>query len=154
MCSLKVRFSQLPDRRGVLGFALKAEVLHAVGMSKKIFVYHQSPAGVDGNMISEFEHIASPVDMHEIPEDAASNVVPWYRSDKCVVWFRSVEDLKLAKQMFVDDISALQRSYDLLTDDNNFSNQTVVDFDGGIYYEHAYTDAESQIENSEVGDHE
>ena len=125
---LRVRFSQSSERRGVFNYALKVEVVDAMGIPSKIFVYHQSPAGIDGNTFAEFDHIATPVDFQEIPENAASESVPWFRTDKCVIWFRSVSDMNLAKQMFVDDINALQRTYDVLTSENSFTRQTDVNF--------------------------
>jgi len=128
MCRLKVRFSQSAERRGVFCYALNVEVVESTGIPSKIFVYHQSPAGVEGNTFAEFDHIATPVDFQEIPEDAASDIVPWYRTDKCTVWLRNASDLELAKQMFVDDINALQRSYDNLNSENSFKRQTTVEF--------------------------
>lgn len=130
MCGLKVRFSQSPERRGVFQYALKVEVVSATGMPSKIFVFHQSPAGVDGNTFSEFDHIATPVDFQEIPEDAASETVPWFRTDKCTVWVRSIDDLNTAKQLFVDDIAELQRTFNILSSEDNFTNQTILDFTG------------------------
>lgn len=131
MCSLNVRFSQSSDRKGVLNYALTVEVVSSEGIPGKIFVYHQMPAGLDGNTFAEFDHIATPVDFQEIPEDAASEIVPWYRTNKCTVWFRNLSDLKTAKQMFVDDISDLQRNFDILTSENDFSSQTTLEFSGG-----------------------
>ena len=128
MCSLKVRFSQNAERRGVYFYALKVEVLEASGISPKIFVFHQSPAGLDGNTFAEFSHVASPLEMQEVPEDAASEIVPWYRSDKVTVWFRCVSDLRMAKQMFVDDISALRRNIGILSSEDSFDKQTTVEF--------------------------
>lgn len=134
MCSLRVRFSQNYEIRGIYTYALKVEVIDSNGIPKKIFVYHQIPPGLDGNMNSEFDHIATPVDFQEIPEDAATEIVPWYRTDRCTVWLRSVADLKMAKQLFVDDISELQKTYGILTSDDNFTEQTTVDFsDEGIH---------------------
>lgn len=130
MCGLRVRFKQSPEIRGVFMYALHIEVALADGISPKIFVYHQMPAGIDGNTFAEFDHVATPVDFQEIPEDAASETVPWYRTDKCTVWFRSLDDLKMAKQMFVDDIYELQRTFDILKREDNFVNQTTVDFTG------------------------
>ena len=133
MCSLKVRFSQNAERRGVYSYALKIEVVDSSGISPKIFVYHQFPAGLDGNAFAEFSHVASPVEMQEMPENAASEIVPWYRSDKVVVWFRCASDLDLAKQMFIDDISALQKGYRMLSSDNSFEMQDTVEFsDSGV----------------------
>ena len=130
MCSLKVRFRQSPEVRGIFGYALHVDVLESSGIPSKIFVYHQSPAGIDGNTFAEFDHIATPVDFQEIPEDAASETVPWYRTDSCTVWVRSESDLKLSKQLFMDDITALQNSYDLLSSVDSFTNQTTIEFSG------------------------
>lgn len=133
MCSLRVRFSQNAERRGIYDYALRVEVMLSDGISPKIFVYHQSSAGVDGNTFSEFDHVATPVDFHEIPEDAASLTVPWFRTDKCTVWFRNMDDLAKAKQMFVDDIRALQRTYGILSSEDGFSRQTTLEFsDAGV----------------------
>ena len=45
MGSLKVRFSQSSERVGGLNYALRVEVVSSDGMPKKIFVFHQMPAG-------------------------------------------------------------------------------------------------------------
>lgn len=130
MCGLKVRFSQSPERRGVFQYALNVEVVSASKISTKIFVFHQMPAGAEGNTFSEFDHVATPVDLHEIPEDAASETVPWFRTNKCTVWVRSLDDLATAKQLFVDDISELQRTFSILTSEDNFTDQTTLEFTG------------------------
>lgn len=131
MCKLDVRFSQLAEMRGVFSYAMKAEVVSASGMPSKVFVYHQMPAGVDGNTFAEFDHVATPLDFQEIPEDAASETVPWYRTDKCTIWTRSVSDLQLVKQTMVDDLSELQRTYSILTSEENYARQTTVEFAAG-----------------------
>lgn len=128
MAGVKVRFTQSAERRDVFDYAFRAEVIEAVGMSGKIFVYHQSPAGPTGNTFAEFSHIASPMELQEVPEDAASTTVPWYRSDKMVVWTRCADDLVTAKQMAVDDIGALVRAVNVLSSENDFVNQTDVVF--------------------------
>lgn len=130
MCGLKVRFSQSPERRGVFQYALKVEVQSATEIPSKIFVFHQSPAGTDGNTFAEFDHVATPVDFQEIPEDAATETVPWYRTDKCTIWCRSLDDLKTSKQLFVDDIAELQRTFNILASEDNFEDQTTLDFTG------------------------
>lgn len=128
MCGIKVRFLQSPDRHSVFDYALKVEVISANGIPAKIFVYHQSPSGIEGNTFAEFDHVATPVDLQEIPEDAASDTVPWFRTDKCTVWLRNASDLKIAKQLFVDDIAKLQRSYDTLSREDDFTKQTTIEF--------------------------
>lgn len=128
MGSLKVRFSQSSERVGGLNYALRVEVVSSEGMPSKIFVFHQMPVGIEGNTFAEFDHVATPVDFQEIPEDAASEIVPWYRTDKCTVWFRSLSDLRMAKQMFVDDIFDLQRNFNVLTSKEDFRDQTTLEF--------------------------
>lgn len=131
MCSLKVRFTQSPERRGVFEYALRVEVISAEGIPSKIFVYHQMPKGIEGNTFAEFDHVATPVDFQEIPEDSASDTVPWYRTDKVTVWMRNAHDLKTAKQLFKDDIACLQNAYNILTREEDFTNQETVEFNGG-----------------------
>ena len=134
MGSIKVRFSQNYERRDVYFYALRAEVVSSEGIPPKIFVYHQFPPGVDGNTFSEFDHVASPVDFQEIPDDAASEIVPWFRTNRFEAWFRNLADLNMAKQMLVDDISFLQRNFSILTSEDSFANQTTVEFssDGAV----------------------
>lgn len=134
MGSLKVRFSQNYERRDVYFYSLRAEVISSEGIPPKIFVYHQFPSGVDGNTFSEFDHVASPVDFQEIPDDAASEIVPWFRTNRFEAWFRNLADLNMAKQMLVDDISFLQRNFSILTSEDSFANQTTVEFssDGAV----------------------
>lgn len=128
MCGLRVRFTQSPERRDVFNYALVVEVIASSGIPSKIFVYHQSPAGCTEHTFAEFDHVATPVDFQEIPEDAASETVPYYRTNKCVVWTRNVSDIELAKQLLADDIAALQKTYDVLISTNDFTNQTTLDF--------------------------
>lgn len=128
MCKIEVRFSQSPESCNVFEYALKAEVVSAEGITPKIFVYHQSPKGLDGNSFAEFDHVATPVDFQEIPEDAATETVPWYRTDKVTVWLRNAQDLKTAKQLLVNDIEWLKDAYDVLTSENDFTNQETIEF--------------------------
>ena len=44
-----------------------------------------------------------------------------------------MDDLAKAKQMFVDDIRALQRTYGILSSEDGFSRQTTLEFsDAGV----------------------
>ena len=128
MARISARFTERSERRGVYELSLCVEVTNSEGISPKIFVFHQSPAGIDGNTIAEFDHVATPVDMHELPEDAATETVPWYRTDKCTIWLRSQDDVDTAEQLFVDDIAALQRSYDALSGNGGLTKQTTLEF--------------------------
>ena len=145
MCDLKVRFTQSPERRDVFEYALRAEVVSAEGISPKIFVYHQMPKGLDGNTFAEFDHVATPVDMQEIPEDAATDIVPWYRTNKVTVWLRNASDLDTAKQLLVNDISWLQKAYNHLSSENDFTVQETVDFHGEGEYTHPSKEEEDSM---------
>ena len=128
MRRIRVRFNESAEHRGGFDYALIVEIVEANDLPRKIFVYHQMPAGIDGNTFSEFDHIATPVDIQEIPEDAASELVPWYRTDKCTIWCRSLSDVNMAKKMFTEDIAAFHRNYIELSSEENFSKQTTLDF--------------------------
>ena len=128
MATFRVKFSEL--RQGVGGCAglLRVEVMSSEDSACKIFVMHQSPPDARGNLISEFDHVATSTDLHEIPEDAATATIPWYRTDKCEILLRSEADLELAKQLFTDDIGALSKSLGTISDVNSSASQTVVEF--------------------------
>ena len=145
MCDLKVRFTQSPERRDVFEYALRAEVVSAEGISPKIFVYHQMPTGLDGNTFAEFDHVATPVDIQEIPEDAATDIVPWYRTNKVTVWLRNASDLDTVKQLLMNDISWLQKAYSHLSSENDFTVQETVDFHGEGEHTHPSKEEEDSM---------
>lgn len=128
MCRFRVRFSQSPETSGVCEYALVAEVVSAEGIPAKLFVYHQFPPGVDGNTRAEFDHVATPLDLQEIPEDAASETVPWFRTDTLKAWFRCASDLDAAKQLLVDDLRSLRAGYDTLSREEGFTAQSTIEF--------------------------
>lgn len=74
---------------------------------KKVFVYHVTSSSQEK---AEFDHIATLSDLQELPEDSATETVPWFLAEKCTLLLRSDQDVKLAKQLFIDDISELSRN--------------------------------------------
>lgn len=128
MFAFRVKFSEIRHGVGSSAGLLRVEVTSSEDSACKIFVMHQSPPDAKGNTTSEFDHVATPVDLHEIPEDAATDTIPWYRTDKCEILLRSESDLELAKQLFVDDIGALQKSLEAIADIDAPAIQTVVEF--------------------------
>ena len=128
MSRFRVRFSQSPEASGVCEYALVAEVVSAEGIPAKPFVYHQFPRGADGNTRAEFDHVATPLDFQEIPEDAASETVPWFRTGRLKAWFRCASDLEAAKQLLVDDLRSLREGYDILSREEDFTAQSTVEF--------------------------
>lgn len=128
MPTFRVKFSEIRHGVGSSAGLLRVEVTSSEDSTCKIFVMNQSPPDAEGNLISEFDHVATPVDLYEVPEDAATATVPWYRTDKCEILLRSESDLRLAKQLFVDDIGALRKDLEAITDVNAPATQTVVEF--------------------------
>lgn len=145
MCKIKVRFEQSPESCNVFEYALKAEVVSAEGITPKIFVYHQSPKGLDGNSFAEFDHVATPVDLQEIPADAASDTVPWYRTNRVTVWLRNASDLETAKKLLVNDISWLQKAYNHLSSENDFTLQDTICFHGDGEHGHPSKEEEDSM---------
>lgn len=106
---------------GVFAHALKAEVILANDYPTEIFVFQRSTTGTDGTVIDQFIQVASPVDIEETPTKAPDlqNGMPYYREKEVTLWFRNLDDLRLAKSKLKEEIQAFVRSYDNVTKDLN-----------------------------------
>ena len=71
---------------------------------------------IEGDAVDTFIQIASPLEVDEVPENAPDlqNNMPYYRTDKVVLWFRNMEDLELAKNKIKDDLQTLVLTYKVL----------------------------------------
>lgn len=116
--SLKVRYSvTVPEMHPeIYAYALKVEVINAIGYPEHLFVFQRSKANENGDWVDEFIQIASPLDIEETPENAPKldDNMPYYRTKEVVLWFRTMEDLKLAKAKIKDDLKVLTTTYDIL----------------------------------------
>lgn len=115
---ISVRYSTTtPENHPPLyAYLLKVEVISSVGYPEHIFVFHRSPEGISGDIVDTFTQIASPVDVEEIPVDAPDpkNGMPYYRTKEVTLWFRTPDDMELAKKNIKDDIRTLSLTYDTL----------------------------------------
>lgn len=71
--------------------------------SPKLFVFHASAtAGAD-----RFSHIASAVDLEELPVDAPSDTQPYYRMQEVTLVFRRLDELLRIWGLIQEDVQAL-----------------------------------------------
>ena len=121
---MKVRFSTTTTGDGFFGYALRAEVSDPEGMPPDIFVYHAGvPELPSKEVVDTFSHVASPVDMEELPfgEPDLSKKTPYYRRSSVVLWVRSAEWLEQLKENIDADIAQLVHEYSYLNDGNNYT---------------------------------
>lgn len=115
---LKVRYSTtVPEvHPKIYAYALKVEVVKAVGYPDHVFLFQRSKENEVGDCTDEFIQIASPLDIEEVPENAPDpeNNMPYYRSKEVTVWFRNIEDLNLAKSKIKGDLATFTLTYDTL----------------------------------------
>ena len=117
---IRVRYSEtIPEQHpAIYAYALKVEILSSDVCSDKLFLFQRSKEGLDDSWVDEFIQIASPLDIEEVPEDAPdlANNMPYFRKKEVTVWFRCVEDMKLAKEKIKSDLQTLAHTYETLSD--------------------------------------
>lgn len=117
MASLSVQYSR-SEISGVpvFGYGLSVRVTNAVDMPKKILViYRTVPSVTDTDaqtpdVLDEFNHVAVPADLSNIPEDAPMPDTfgnHAYRTDQWTFSFRTPEELEDSWNLLRQDIKAL-----------------------------------------------
>lgn len=128
---LVVRYSMtVPEEHpAIYAYALKAEVTAATIYPEHLFVFQRSPSTPAGDAVDSFIQIASPLDIEEIPVNAPNlqEGMPYYRAKEVTLWFRNIEDLKLAKEKMKADIAVLTTTYDILN--GELDNQEEVTYE-------------------------
>lgn len=119
--SLTVRYAKTDKRPGtVYSHGLSVEVVNAVDMPKKIFViYRRVPSNVDPELqdsttLDEFNHIATVVDLYEVPEDAPEFEKAGSSAYRTAYWefsFRNPSDLEDSLRLIKKDIAQLVRDF-------------------------------------------
>jgi len=94
-------------------YTLRIVVDNAEEMSDKIFVMQRD---LDGEDI--FNHIASPNDLVEFPENSPdlSEEMPWFRVNELSLTFRGIKELNDVKYLIDKDINGLVRALNIQTD--------------------------------------
>ena len=121
---MKVKFSTTVTGDKVFGYALKAEVTDPEGMPPDIFVYRAGvPELPTKEVVDTFSHVASPVDLEELPagEPDLSKKTPYYRRNSVVLWVRAAQWLEQLKDNLDADIAQLVRDYGFLNDENSYT---------------------------------
>lgn len=124
--NLKVKFSTSTTGDQYLGYAIKAEVTEATGITPYIFVYQTGVPDLPGGKINDvFTNIASPTDIEETPEGEPdmSKKNPFYRRKSVTLWCRSADWVEEIRKNLDLDIAKLVETYKVLNDENNYINQ-------------------------------
>lgn len=81
-----------------------------------IFVFQQGVPGPSNPARDKFVHVATPLDMDEIPasEPDIPSGEPYYRLSEVTLWFRSLSDLYDTRNTIDLDIRGLVRSWNQL----------------------------------------
>lgn len=114
--SLEVRYSRQEQDKNRQSYDLKVEVINAVDVSAKIFVFQRrvmSAMDSEANReVDQFVSIADPVDLEEFPEDTPDlqNNMPYFRSSSVTLRFRSMTELEDTQRLIDEDITMLVRS--------------------------------------------
>ena len=131
--SISVEYSQSWQKAGAYAYALRARVVDSENIPPSVFVMHRGKRRMgDGRLIDNFDHIATPLDVEELPTtpvDAVSldsTVQPYYLVDEIVIWFRCLDDLERAKKSIDDDIASLVETYRKLGNFSGFVNTETV----------------------------
>ena len=110
MNKLKVRYYVPNKEMHLQAYTLRVEIVNAENMSDSIFVMQR---GVDKQDM--FNHIASPLDMQEFPENSPNldDEMPWFRVNKLELQFRGYKELEDTKYHIGMDILGLVRALNL-----------------------------------------
>lgn len=99
------------------GIRLRVDADLAEGMSEKIFAYITMPMrpGV-GEAVGEFDHVCSPVDLEEYPEDdpIPGHQPGWFRLSYVDVLVRSPAEMEALLAKIIADVRALKSTLDVM----------------------------------------
>jgi hypothetical protein len=99
------------------GIRLRIEAEEAEDMPTKIFAYLTMPLRPGaGDPVGVFDHICSPVDLEEYPEDEPipGHQPGWFRLGYVDVLLRSAAEIEAALEAILGDIRSLKRSLDTM----------------------------------------
>lgn len=97
------------------GIRVRIEVVGAVGLSRKVFAYRALPRNpVTGQMAGFFDHVCSPPDLEDYPEDAPLPGArpPWFRLDYVDILVRSREEATAFVEDVRHDVDRLVKALD------------------------------------------
>lgn len=102
----------------VQGQRIRIEASDAVDMTDKIFMYQQlSKNATTGALVDTFDHVASPPDIAETPEDAPDAGDPrpaWFRKDYIDLLLRSKTETDDLIEAVCEEVEQLKATYDIM----------------------------------------
>ena len=125
---LKVKFTTSTTGDQYLGYAIKAEVVEAEGITPYIFMFHAGmPELLTKKVTDFFTNVASPVDIEETPEKVPdpSKKNPFYRRNSVTLWCRSADWVEELRRRIDEDIRKLVSTYSVLNDENHYTDTEV-----------------------------
>ena len=123
--NLKVKFSTSTTGDQYLGYAIKAEVVEAEGITPYIFMYRAGVPELPTRKVTDvFTNVASPVDIEETPENEPDlfKKNPFYRRKSVTLWCRSADWVDELRDSISKDIAKLVETYKVLNDENHYEN--------------------------------
>ena len=107
--SIELRKSRTDDRiQPYPGYTMRVEVLNAVEVSDKIFVYHRGIIrGLTKETVDVFDHIADPVDLERVSDAAPTDTMPWYRQSYVEVVAKTITELDDLWLTIQEDVQTL-----------------------------------------------
>ena len=101
------------------GIRLRIEIVEAALMPSKVFQYQLRPKNPNtGEEVAEFDHVSSPPDIEETPEDAPAPGDPrpkWFRLSYVDLLLRSRHEVDDVLAAILEDLRVLKRTYDIIS---------------------------------------
>jgi hypothetical protein len=101
----------------IQGTRIKITVTSTTGLSAKLFVYREVPLNPnDATAVAQFDHVASPSDLEDFPEDAptAGSDPSWFRLNVVDVVVRSRAIADELWDAILKDVTDLKTTLDRL----------------------------------------
>lgn len=99
------------------GQRLRIEVDESIGVSPKVFAYLMQPlSSSDQTQRAQFDHICSPPDLEDYPEDSpvVHSIPAWFRLNYVDLLFRSQHELQQALADIKVDLGSLISTLNLM----------------------------------------
>ncbi len=110
------------------GIRLYIQAVDANLMTDKIFQYLRRPLNPNtGQEVDTFDHVSSPPDIEEVPEDApiATEQPAWFRINYVDLYLRSQHEADDVLESILEDVRVLKRTYDIMDVTNPAGSETV-----------------------------
>ena len=88
------------------GYLLTVTAVSSEGMGRGVFVFSRAPR--QGGLTADvFSHVATSVDMEDVPERAPDSRGPFYRADTATFYMRTLEEREDLVRVIREDLDML-----------------------------------------------